>query len=114
MKKRVMCVFGTRPEAVKLAPVVHAISESKFLEPIVVLTAQHREMLDQMLEWFNIKADYDLDLMQPRQSLADLTARAMTSLDDLLDKCKPDLLLVQGDTATVMTSSLAAYFHKIP
>jgi UDP-N-acetylglucosamine 2-epimerase (non-hydrolysing) len=109
-----MCVFGTRPEAVKLAPVVHALATSKFLAPIVVLTAQHREMLDQMLLWFNIKPDYDLDLMRPRQPLADITARVLTAMDTLLEECKPDLLLVQGDTVTVMAASLAAFYHKIP
>jgi len=114
MKKRVMCVFGTRPEAVKLAPVVHAIADSKSLEPIIVLTAQHREMLDQMLAWFNIKSDYDLDLMQHGQSLADLTARVLTAMDAVLAEGKPDLVLVQGDTTTVMAASLAAFYHKIP
>lgn len=114
MKKRVMCVFGTRPEAIKLAPVVHAISRSKFLQPVVTLTAQHREMLDQMLAWFSIKADHDLDLMQPRQTLAELTARVITSMDSLLLESKPDLLIVQGDTATVMSASLAAFYQKVP
>lgn len=114
MKKQVMCVLGTRPEAVKLAPVVHAIAASKSLEPVIVLTAQHREMLDQMLAWFHIKSDYDLDLMRPGQSLADLTARVLTSMDQLLEKAKPDLVLVQGDTATAMTAALATFYHKIP
>ncbi|PWT98811.1 MAG: UDP-N-acetylglucosamine 2-epimerase (non-hydrolyzing) [Candidatus Melainabacteria bacterium] len=114
MKKRVMCVFGTRPEGVKLAPVVHAIKQSKHLEAIVTLTAQHREMLDQMLAWFSIKPDHDLDLMRPRQTLAELTARVLTAMDKLLLKTQPDLLVVQGDTATVMTASLAAFYHKIP
>jgi UDP-N-acetylglucosamine 2-epimerase (non-hydrolysing) len=114
MKKRVMCVFGTRPEAVKLAPVVHAVSRSKYLEPIVVLTAQHREMLDQMLQWFHIKPDHDLDLMKHGQSLAELTARVLSSMDKVLSEMKPDLLLVQGDTVTVMAASLAAFYHKVP
>lgn len=114
MKKRVMCVFGTRPEAVKLAPVVRELSNSSVLTPVVVLTAQHRQMLDQMLSWFAIKPDFDLDLMQPRQSLADLTARVITSMDALFEKSKPDLLLVQGDTASVMAASLTAFYHKIP
>lgn len=114
MKKRVMCVFGTRPEAIKLAPVVHALRRSERLEPIVVLTAQHREMLDQMLRWFEIQSDYDLDVMQPRQTLPELTARVLTGVDETLTKFKPDLLLVQGDTTTVMGASLAAHYHKIP
>jgi len=114
MKKRVMCVFGTRPEAVKLAPVVHALKDSKHLEPVVVLTAQHREMLDQMLRWFGIEAHHDLNLMRPGQTLAQLTSRVIRAMDELLEEKRPDLLLVQGDTATVMSASLAAFYHKIP
>lgn len=114
MKKRVMCVFGTRPEAVKLAPVVHAIQKSERLEPTVVLTAQHREMLDQMLKWFGIVPDHDLNLMKHGQTLADLTARVINAMDDLLENVTPDLLLVQGDTVTVMAASLAAFYKKVP
>ncbi len=114
MKKRVMCVFGTRPEAVKLAPVVHAIRDSRVLEPVVVLTAQHREMLDQMLKWFEIDAHIDLDLMRPKQSLAELTARVVVGIDEVLAQQHPDLLLVQGDTASVMAASLAAFYRKVP
>jgi UDP-N-acetylglucosamine 2-epimerase (non-hydrolysing) len=114
MKRRIMCVFGTRPEAIKLAPVVHVLKASKKVEPINVLTAQHREMLDQMLDWFNIDAQYDLDLMRHGQSLPDLTARVLTSMDGVLDKVNPDLLLVQGDTITVMAAALAAFYRKIP
>lgn len=109
-----MCVFGTRPEAVKLAPVVNALKKSDLLTPIVVLTAQHREMLDQMLQWFDIQADHDLNIMRPGQSLADITGRVITGMDELLARLKPDMLLVQGDTVTVMTASLAAFFHKVP
>ncbi|MDX1986911.1 MAG: UDP-N-acetylglucosamine 2-epimerase (non-hydrolyzing) [Candidatus Obscuribacter sp.] len=114
MKKRVMCVFGTRPEAVKLAPVVHALKESAELEPVVAITAQHREMLDQMMKWFDVKADYDLDLMKHGQTLAELTSRVVLGMDDLLSRDRPDMLLVQGDTVTVMAASLAAFYHKIP
>jgi UDP-N-acetylglucosamine 2-epimerase (non-hydrolysing) len=114
MKKRVMCVFGTRPEAVKLAPVVHALRRSKTLEPVVAITAQHREMLDQMMRWFDVKADYDLDLMRHGQTLAELTSRVVTGVDSLLSKEKPDLLLVQGDTVTVMSAALAAFYQKVP
>jgi UDP-N-acetylglucosamine 2-epimerase (non-hydrolysing) len=114
MKKRVMCVFGTRPEAVKLAPVVHALKESEKVEPVVVLTAQHREMLDQMLRWFQITPDHDLNLMQHGQTLAQLTSRVVVSVDEVLQKVKPDLLLVQGDTTTVMAASLAAFYQKVP
>jgi UDP-N-acetylglucosamine 2-epimerase (non-hydrolysing) len=114
MKKRVMCVFGTRPEAVKLAPVYHALCESKVLEPIAVLTAQHREMLDQMLKWFAIKPDHDMNLMKHGQSLAELTSRVIVSVDKILTEEHPDLLLVQGDTVTVMASALAAFYQKVP
>lgn len=109
-----MCVFGTRPEAVKLAPVVHALSASDTLEPVVVLTAQHREMLDQMLKWFAITPDHDMNIMRHGQTLAELTARVVQGLDELIDKIRPDLLLVQGDTITVMAASLAAFYQKVP
>lgn len=114
MKKRVMCVFGTRPEAVKLAPVVHALKASNLLEPVVVLTAQHREMLDQMMRWFEIVPDFDMDIMRHGQTLAELTARVVTGVDEIIQKSNPDLLLVQGDTVTVMASALAAHYQKIP
>ncbi len=114
MKKRVMCVFGTRPEAVKLAPVVHALRNSKLLEPYVVLTAQHREMLDQMMQWFDIEPQVDLNLMQPKQRLAELTAKVIDKMDQTILQAKPDLLLVQGDTVTVMASALAAFYQKVP
>ncbi len=109
-----MCVFGTRPEAVKLAPVLRALRSSKTLEPVVVLTAQHREMLDQMLDWFDIQPQFDLNIMKPRQTLPELTARVLTAMDGVLSEVKPDLLLVQGDTVTVMAASLAAFYCKVP
>ncbi len=109
-----MCVFGTRPEAVKLAPVVHALQASKHLEPVVVLTAQHREMLDQMLSWFHVEPQYDLDLMRHGQTLAEITSRVVLAMDELLVKVRPDLLLVQGDTITVMAAALAAFYQKVP
>lgn len=114
MKKRIMCVFGTRPEAVKLAPVVQALEKSNKLEPVVVLTAQHREMLDQMMKWFQIKSHHDLNVMRHGQTLADITARVLQGMDKLLSEAKPDMLLVQGDTVTVMSASLAAFYHKVP
>lgn len=114
MKKLIMCVFGTRPEAVKLAPVVHALKRSSHLEPVVVLTAQHREMLDQMLRWFEISPDFDMDIMKHGQSLSELTARVITGIDEILQKVNPDMLLVQGDTVTVMAAALAAHYHKVP
>ncbi len=114
MKKRIMCVFGTRPEAVKLAPVVHAIQRSSHLEPVVVLTGQHREMLDQMLRWFEVTSDFDMDIMKHGQSLSELTAKVITGIDEILQKVAPDMLLVQGDTVTVMAAALAAHYHKVP
>jgi len=109
-----MCVFGTRPEAVKLAPVVHAIQRSSHLEPVVVLTGQHREMLDQMLRWFEVTSDFDMDIMKHGQSLSELTAKVITGIDEILQKVAPDMLLVQGDTVTVMAAALAAHYHKVP
>lgn len=114
MTKQVMCVFGTRPEAIKLGPVVQALRASSELQPIVVLTAQHREMLDQMLQWFELAPDFDLDIMRHGQTLAEITSRVITGMDEVLQKVRPDLLLVQGDTLTVMVASLAAFYHQIP
>lgn len=114
MKKRVMCVFGTRPEAVKLAPVVHALKASSRLEPVVVLTAQHREMLDQMMRWFEITPDFDMDIMRHGQTLSELSARVISGVDEIIQKIQPDMLLVQGDTVTVMASALAAHYQKVP
>jgi UDP-N-acetylglucosamine 2-epimerase (non-hydrolysing) len=110
---RVLSIFGTRPEAVKMAPVVHALKKNPAIESMVCVTAQHRQMLDQILTLFNIQPDYDLDLMQPNQSLAALTAGIFTDLDPVLKKIKPDWILVQGDTTTVMVSALLAYYNQI-
>src|SRR5512139_552135 len=99
---RVLSVFGTRPEAVKMAPVVHMLRRTQGIESFVCVTAQHREMLDQVLELFEIVPDVDLDLMQPNQSLAEITAAIFTHLDPVLKKIKPDWVLVQGDTTTVV------------
>ncbi len=110
---RVLSIFGTRPEAVKMAPVVHALRKNPAIESMVCVTAQHRQMLDQILTLFNIQPDYDLDLMQPNQSLATLTAGIFTDLDPVLKKIKPDWILVQGDTTTVMVSALLAYYNQI-
>ncbi|SEF11877.1 UDP-N-Acetylglucosamine 2-epimerase [Burkholderia sp. WP9] len=115
MKKQdVAVVFGTRPEAVKMAPLVHALRASRHLNPVVIVTAQHREMLDRTLGIFNIVPDYDLDLMRPNQGLSELTARLTLSLDDVLKDVKPDAMLVQGDTTSVFAASLVAFYHRIP
>jgi UDP-N-acetylglucosamine 2-epimerase (non-hydrolysing) len=110
---RVLSVFGTRPEAVKMAPVLMELARHPQIESLVCVTAQHREMLDQVLNLFNIQPHVDLDLMQPNQTLSELTAAILTHVDPVLQKLKPDWVLVQGDTTTVMTAALAAYYRRI-
>lgn len=111
--KRICIVFGTRPEAIKLAPVVKALRQAGTFEVRVCVTAQHRQMLDQVLELFAITPDVDLDLMQPGQDLTDLTARVLVGMRGVLRDWRPDLLLVQGDTTTTLAASLAAHYEKI-
>ena len=113
-KIKVMPVFGTRPEAIKMAPLVRALDACENTESIVCVTAQHRQMLDQVLDIFQIRPDYDLDIMQPRQTLAMITENALRGLDGVLDEAKPDLVLVHGDTSTTFAGALAAFYHKIP
>ena len=110
----VVIVFGTRPEAIKMAPVISALRNRASIRPIVCVTSQHREMLDQMLGVFDIQPDHDLGVMTVNQSLPDLTGRILTRLDAVLESERPDLLLVQGDTTTTFISSLAAFYRKIP
>jgi len=110
---KVLSIFGTRPEAIKMAPVVRALSAAEGIDSHVCVTAQHREMLDQVLGLFEIKPDVDLDLMRPNQSLAGLTASVFTHLDPVLEEMKPDWVLVQGDTTTVMAAALNAYYRGI-
>ena len=110
----VALIAGTRPECVKMAPVYFALKESKKLRPVFVSTGQHRQMLDQTLAAFGITPDYDLNLMQPGQTLPDLTARVLTSTTTWLAEHKPDAVLVQGDTTTVLASALAAFYQRIP
>ncbi len=111
---KVLTVFGTRPEAIKMFPVVHALRAQSGIETRVCVTAQHREMLDQVLEIAKITPDVDLDVMQAGQSLDDLTARLMVGLGKVFDAERPDRILVHGDTLTTMVATLAAYFRKIP
>src|SRR5512135_3252020 len=113
MTVRVLSVFGTRPEAVKMAPVVQALAHTPQVVSMVCVTAQHRQMLDQVLGLFDIHPDVDLDLMQPDQDLASLTAAIFAHLDPVLADMKPDWVLLQGDTTTVLASSLAAFFRHI-
>jgi UDP-N-acetylglucosamine 2-epimerase (non-hydrolysing) len=110
----ILTIFGTRPEAIKMALVIKAIEEDSTLSGLVCVTAQQREMLDQVLTLFDIIPDYDLDLMTKNQTLAELTARVVTALQDVLTEVKPDLVLVHGDTTTTMAASLAAFYQKIP
>lgn len=112
-KKKVLTVFGTRPEAIKMAPLVHALKNDERFEAKVCVTAQHREMLDQVLELFEIKPEYDLDLMKPGQTLNDITAKILIELKPVLHEFKPDVVLVHGDTATTFSASLAAYYEQI-
>lgn len=111
---KVLQVFGTRPEAIKMAPVVRALNNADGIDNKVCVTAQHRDMLDQVLNFFSITPDYDLDLMQAGQTLADVTSRIITGLTKVLEKEKPDLILVHGDTNTTFSASLAAFYQKIP
>lgn len=110
---RILSIFGTRPEAVKMAPVVLKLSSSPQVESLVCVTAQHREMLDQVLNLFEIVPDVDLNIMRPDQTLAELTANIFKDLDPILKDINPDWVLVQGDTTTVMTTSLLSYYHRI-
>ncbi len=113
--KKVLSVFGTRPEAIKMAPVVKAFAEhSDRFDSRVCVTAQHRQMLDQVLELFQIHPDYDLDIMTSGQTLTDITCKVLQLLDPVLADCQPDVVLVHGDTTTCMAASLAAFYQKIP
>jgi UDP-N-acetylglucosamine 2-epimerase (non-hydrolysing) len=111
---KVMVVIGTRPEAIKMSPVVKAIEEYReWLQPVVCVTGQHREMLDQVLEIFDIKPDYDLNVMKPNQTLSGLTATLITGLDQVMTEAKPDWVLVQGDTTSAMAAGLVAFYHNV-
>ncbi|OFO54362.1 non-hydrolyzing UDP-N-acetylglucosamine 2-epimerase [Nosocomiicoccus sp. HMSC059G07] len=113
MKKRIMVVFGTRPEAIKMAPLVNALKESKHLEPVVVVTAQHREMLDQVLNAFNITPDYDLNVMRAEQTLSHITSQVLKEMESIIQKETPDMVLVHGDTTTTFSAALAAFYQKV-
>ncbi|HIF9541980.1 TPA: non-hydrolyzing UDP-N-acetylglucosamine 2-epimerase [Photobacterium damselae] len=112
-KKKILTIFGTRPEAIKMAPLVHALANDDRFDAKVCVTAQHREMLDQVLELFEITPDYDLNLMKAGQTLNDITARILLELKPVLQDFKPDVVLVHGDTATTFAASLAAYYEQI-
>ncbi len=114
MKKiKVMSVFGTRPEAIKMAPLVKELEKRKEIKSIVCVTAQHRQMLDQVLETFKIKPDYDLDIMKQGQTLSDITSRVLYGLEDVIKKEMPDIVLVHGDTTTTFAGALAAFYNQV-
>jgi len=114
MKKKVFSVFGCRPDAIKMAPLIQAIQASDQLESIVCTTGQHRAMLDQVLDLFQIKPDYDLNIMQPNQTLFDITVNILNKMKPVLEKEKPDFVLVHGDSSTAMAAGLAAFYLQIP
>lgn len=111
---KVLVVFGTRPEAIKMAPVIRELKKVQDIETVVAVTAQHREMLDQVLKLFDIKADYDLDLMKEQQDLFSITTGVLNGLKEILEKEKPHLVLVHGDTTTTFAAALAAFYKRIP
>lgn len=114
MKIKVMTVFGTRPESIKMAPLIQELKRRESIETIVCVTAQHREMLDQVLQAFHIVPDFDLNIMKREQTLSEITSRVLNGMDGVLDKAKPDLILVHGDTTTSFAAALSAFYHHIP
>ena len=114
MAKKIMAVFGTRPEAIKMCPLVNELKKRKNLQTVVCVTAQHRQMLDQVLATFNVVPDYDLNIMKDRQTLFDITVNILSGIKDVLEKEKPDVVLVHGDTSTTFVTSLACFYLQIP
>lgn len=114
MNKKVLIVFGTRPEAIKMCPLVKELQKSTFLDTFVCVTGQHREMLKQVLDIFNVVPDYDLDIMKPGQDLFDITSRVMLGLRDVLKSVSPDIVLVHGDTTTAYAAAMSAFYLQIP
>lgn len=112
-KIKIMTIFGTRPEAIKMAPLVKAVQEDPRFESIVTVTAQHRQMLDQVMNIFDLSADYDLNIMKDGQTLAGITSRVIKELDQIFEKAKPDIVLVHGDTTTTFSASIASFYHQI-
>lgn len=114
MKKKIMFVFGTRPEAIKMMPVILKVNESPQLQSIIVVTGQHRQMLDQVLELFHIQVNHDMKIMGKNQSLSDITIKILQGLESIIVKEEPDLVMVQGDTTTTFVAGLAAFYKKLP
>ncbi|SFP09824.1 UDP-N-Acetylglucosamine 2-epimerase [Oscillibacter sp. PC13] len=113
-KLRVMSVFGTRPEAIKMAPLVKELAGRENVESLCCVTAQHRQMLDSVLEVFDLKPDYDLDIMTPRQTLSTITSKCLLGMDEAIDTLKPHMILVHGDTSTTFAGALSAFYHQVP
>ena len=112
--KKIMVVFGTRPEAIKMCPLVNELKSRKNIRTIVCVTGQHRQMLDQVLEAFSVKPDYDLSIMKDRQTLFDVTASILNRIKEVLEAVKPDVVLVHGDTSTTFAASLACFYLQVP
>ena len=113
-KLRILSVFGTRPEAIKMCPLVKELAARPEIESLCCVTAQHRQMLDSVLEVFDLKPDWDLDIMTPRQTLSTITSKCLTGMDAAIDTLKPDLILVHGDTSTTFAGALSAFYHRVP
>ena len=113
-KLRIMSVFGTRPEAIKMAPLVKELAGREEIESICCVTAQHREMLDSVLKVFGVRPDWDLDIMTPRQTLSTITSKCLVGMDEAIDTLKPDMILVHGDTSTTFAGALSAFYHQVP
>lgn len=113
-KLRVMSVFGTRPEAIKMCPLVKELASRPEIESLCCVTAQHRQMLDSVLEVFGVKPDWDLDIMAPRQTLSSITSKCLMGMDNAIDALKPDMILVHGDTSTTFAGALSAFYHQVP
>ena len=115
MKKiKVMSVFGTRPEAIKMAPLVKELEKHEDVESICCLTGQHREMLDSVMNIFSLNSDYDLNIMEKRQTLSTITTKTLLGMDHVITEAKPDIILVHGDTSTTFAGALSAFYHQIP
>ena len=112
-KLRIMSVFGTRPEAIKMCPLVQELANREGIESLCCVTAQHRQMLDSVLEVFQVKPDWDLDIMTPRQTLSTITSKCLTGMDEAIDALKPDMILVHGDTSTTFAGALSAFYHQV-
>ena len=113
-KLRIMSVFGTRPEAIKMCPLVKELASRPEIESLCCVTAQHRQMLDSVLEVFDLKPDWDLDIMTPRQTLSTITSKCLLGMDEAIDALKPDMILVHGDTSTTFAGALSAFYHQVP